>query len=46
MDTVKIKPSHPSQGEFVVINADEFDPVKHQKLDEKQPEKPKRTKAE
>lgn len=27
--TVKINPSHPSQGEFVEINAEDFDPAVH-----------------
>lgn len=31
MDTVRIKSTHPpSQGPFVVINADTFDPTKHE----------------
>lgn len=29
--TVRIKPSHPSQGEFVVINEEDFDPAKHER---------------
>lgn len=33
MTTVKIKPSHPSQGEFVVIDKKDFDPAKHELLD-------------
>jgi hypothetical protein len=33
MATIKIKPSHPSQGDFVVIEESEFDPEKHQKYD-------------
>lgn len=28
--TVRIKPSHPSQGAFVEINATDFDPAKHE----------------
>lgn len=31
--TVKIKPSHPSQGDYVVINVDDFDHKVHQLLD-------------
>lgn len=33
MTTVKIKPSHPSQGEFVVIEKKDFDPSKHELLE-------------
>lgn len=33
MATIKIKPSHPSQGDYVVIEESEFDPEKHQKFD-------------
>jgi hypothetical protein len=29
MSTVKIMPSHESQGDFVVINESDFDPKKH-----------------
>lgn len=31
--TVKIKPSHPSQGEFVLIEKKDFDPSKHELLE-------------
>lgn len=31
---VRIKPSHPSQGAFVEINASDFDPAKHEKHDD------------
>lgn len=34
MATIKIKPSHPSQGEYVLIEEENFDPAIHQKLDE------------
>ena len=33
MTTIKIKPSHPSQGEFVLIDKKDFDPEKHELLD-------------
>lgn len=33
MTTIKIKPTHPSQGEFVVIERADFDPSKHELLD-------------
>lgn len=33
MTTVKIKPTHPSQGEFVVIEKAAFDPSKHELLE-------------
>jgi hypothetical protein len=32
METVKIKPSHESQGDHVVINKADFDPEKHELL--------------
>ena len=31
--TVKIKPSHPSQGDYVVINVDDFNHKVHQLID-------------
>lgn len=37
MALIKIKPSHPSQGEFVLIEEDDFDPAKHEKLGESKP---------
>lgn len=33
MTTIKIKPSHPSQGEFVLIEKKDFDPTKHELLE-------------
>ena len=30
METVKIKSTHKSQGEFVIINKDDFDESKHE----------------
>lgn len=33
MTTIKIKPSHSSQGEFVLIEKKEFDPRKHELLE-------------
>lgn len=33
MTTVKIKPSHPSQGDFVIIDKKDFDPSKHELCD-------------
>jgi len=30
METVKIKPSHESQGDFVIINKDDFNPEIHE----------------
>lgn len=33
MTTVKVKPSHPSQGEFVVIEKKDFDSSKHELLE-------------
>ncbi len=32
--TMRVMPAHPSQGEWVVINADDFDPVMHVEYDE------------
>ena len=32
-ETVKIKPSHPSQGDHVLINKSDFDPDKHELFD-------------
>jgi hypothetical protein len=37
--TIKIKPSHPSQGDHVVINAEEFDAEKHQKVEQDEPKR-------
>lgn len=39
METIKVKPWSEDQGEYVVINADDFDPEQHEKLDDE----PKRT---
>lgn len=39
-DVIKIKPSHPSQGEYVLIDAADFDESKHELLDA-----PKRTRG-
>lgn len=36
MTTIKIKPTHPSQGEFVVIERASFDPSKHELIDGEQ----------
>ncbi len=33
MKTLKIKPSHESQGDFVEINEEDFDPKVHELLD-------------
>ena len=32
--TMKVKPWHQSQGDFVVIDADQFDPDFHEKFEE------------
>jgi len=37
MKTMKVKPSHESQGEFVVINVDDFDAAVHVPLDAEKP---------
>lgn len=39
-EVIKIKPSHPSQGDYVLIDAANFDESKHERLDA-----PKRTRA-
>lgn len=28
-ETVRVKPAHPSQGAWVVINKDDYDPARH-----------------
>lgn len=33
MTTIKIKPTHPSQGDFVIIERKDFDPSKHELLE-------------
>lgn len=40
MSTVKIKPSHKSQGEYVLIEESDFDPKIHELLDKPKAEKP------
>lgn len=34
MDVIKVKPWGKGQGDYVLINAEDFDPAKHEKLDE------------
>lgn len=41
METIKIEPSDKSQGKYVLINADDYDPKQHKKYGEKQAAKPK-----
>lgn len=36
MKTMKIKPSHESQGEYVIINESDFDPSIHEAYDDVQ----------
>ncbi|SDX13154.1 HeH/LEM domain-containing protein [Variovorax sp. YR634] len=38
MNVIKIKPSHESQGPFVLINEGDFDPKKHELYEEPIPE--------
>jgi hypothetical protein len=33
MNTIKVKPWGKGQGDYVIINADDFDPSKHEKFD-------------
>lgn len=44
IETVRVMPTHPSQGEWVVINATDFDPAVHRLYEEPKPqvEEPKR----
>jgi hypothetical protein len=44
--TIKIKPSHESQGDHVLINEDDFDPEKHERFDEAHPSEKAMTVAE
>jgi hypothetical protein len=47
IETIKIKPSDPEQGEYVIINADDFDPSVHTRLDdEAQPKRGRKAKDE
>lgn len=39
MDILKIKPVHPSQGDYVLINAEDFDPAKHELYGQDEPPK-------
>jgi hypothetical protein len=34
MDTIKVKPWGKDQGDFVLINAEDFDPEKHEKIEQ------------
>lgn len=45
-ETMKVKPWGEGQGDFVLIDAADFDPDKHQPHDETGPEKKARKKAE
>jgi hypothetical protein len=38
IETLKVKPSHESQGEYVLINKSDFDEVKHKLLPDKSKE--------
>jgi hypothetical protein len=44
METMKVKPWGEGQGEFVVINAEDFDPKVHTPFEAK-PKKPAKAKA-
>lgn len=37
MKTIKVKPWGQGQGDFVIINAEDFDPNFHEKLEEDKP---------
>ena len=41
--TLKVKPSHESQGAFVVINESDFDPEKHELFEEPKTRKRKQS---
>ena len=48
IETIRVKAAHPSQGEWVVINAHDFDPAVHVKFDaaaEAKPAKPRTKKV-
>lgn len=36
-ETIRVKPAHPSQGEWVVINKADFDSAAHELYEEAQP---------
>lgn len=38
IETVRVMPSHPSQGEWVIMNACDFDPAIHQLYEPVKPE--------
>lgn len=42
MNTVKVKPWGKDQGEFVLINEDDFDPKAHELLEPAAKERPRR----
>ena len=42
MTTIKIKPSHASQGDFVIIEESDFDPAIHSLLDSEEPKEPEK----
>ena len=45
--TIKVKPSTDSQGGFVLINEADFDPAKHERVEEKRgPGRPKKIATE
>lgn len=43
IETVRVKPAHASQGEWVVINKADFDPAAHVLYDDAPPAEPKRS---
>lgn len=45
METIKVKPWGDDQGEYVVINVEDFDPEQHEKLDD-EPKRTRRRRAE
>lgn len=45
VETMKVKPWGKDQGEFVIINADDFDPSFHKPLEEEKPAPKRKAKA-
>tara|TARA_Y100001951_G_C11198157_1_gene215535 strand:+ start:464 stop:604 length:141 start_codon:yes stop_codon:yes gene_type:complete len=46
METMKVKPWGKDQGDFVVINKDDFDPEKHEEFEKEPVRRGRKPKAE
>lgn len=44
METIKVKPWGLGQGDFVIINTEDFDPNFHEKLEEDKPQQKQKQK--